>query len=257
MYSYNDYRLYLEHSWGKKPEQKAAEKAYNQKYYQEHKSKWAEYRENAANALGFDDKKKFDEAEAEYLELKTQFDDLYGQMATYFDDKDPSNLTPQQKREYEQLSNRYYQVLDKYNAASSKMYEARRNYQKNGSLARVIDDGPVKTAKRVGNAIDNKVSDVVWDVQDKVDEISGSKARRNVQNARAEYKRKQDWADLTGNSINENTSKSVKKWHDYDVEQAKEAKARYEQALDEYGDHPIGRLQNTFGVLTGKKKVRY
>ena len=57
MYGYNDYRLYLEHSWGKKPEQKAAEKAYNQKYYQEHKSKWAEYRENAANALGFDDKK--------------------------------------------------------------------------------------------------------------------------------------------------------------------------------------------------------
>ena len=51
MYNYNDYRLYLEHSWGKKPEQKAAEKAYNQKYYEEHKSKWAEYRKNATNKL--------------------------------------------------------------------------------------------------------------------------------------------------------------------------------------------------------------
>ena len=48
MYNYNDYRLYLEHSWGKKPEQKAAEKAYNQKYYEENKSKWKQYRENAA-----------------------------------------------------------------------------------------------------------------------------------------------------------------------------------------------------------------
>lgn len=40
MYSNNDFRLYLEHSWGKKPEQKAAEREYNAKYYQEHKSKW-------------------------------------------------------------------------------------------------------------------------------------------------------------------------------------------------------------------------
>ena len=51
MYSQNDYRNYLEHSWGKKPEQKAAEKAYNSKYYEEHKSKWAEYRKNRLNKL--------------------------------------------------------------------------------------------------------------------------------------------------------------------------------------------------------------
>ena len=38
MYTNNDFRLY--HSWGKKPEQKAAEKAYNQKYYKEHPEKW-------------------------------------------------------------------------------------------------------------------------------------------------------------------------------------------------------------------------
>ena len=47
MYSTNDYRNYLEHSWGKKPEQKAAEKAYNSKYYAENKSKWEQYRDNA------------------------------------------------------------------------------------------------------------------------------------------------------------------------------------------------------------------
>ena len=46
MYSTNDYRDYLEHSWGKKPEQKAAEKAYNAKYYREHKNKWKEYLRN-------------------------------------------------------------------------------------------------------------------------------------------------------------------------------------------------------------------
>lgn len=31
---------YLEHSWGKKPEQKAREKQYNAEYYQKHKDKW-------------------------------------------------------------------------------------------------------------------------------------------------------------------------------------------------------------------------
>ena len=38
-YSNNDYRDYLEHSLGKKPEQKAAEKAYNAKYYLENKAR--------------------------------------------------------------------------------------------------------------------------------------------------------------------------------------------------------------------------
>ena len=40
MYSENDWRDYLAHSWGKKPEQKAREKAYNAKYYREHPEKW-------------------------------------------------------------------------------------------------------------------------------------------------------------------------------------------------------------------------
>ena len=31
---------YLQHSWGKKPEQKAREKQYNKEYYQKHKDKW-------------------------------------------------------------------------------------------------------------------------------------------------------------------------------------------------------------------------
>lgn len=37
-YSTNDYRSYLEHSWGKKPEQKAREKEYNHQYYEAHKN---------------------------------------------------------------------------------------------------------------------------------------------------------------------------------------------------------------------------
>ena len=34
---------YLEHSWGKKPEQKAREKEYNAEYYRKHKDKWKKY----------------------------------------------------------------------------------------------------------------------------------------------------------------------------------------------------------------------
>lgn len=39
MYSENDWWSYLEHSWGKKPEQKAAEKAYNKEYYEKNKER--------------------------------------------------------------------------------------------------------------------------------------------------------------------------------------------------------------------------
>jgi hypothetical protein len=63
MYSTNDYRNYLEHSWGKKPEQKAAEKAYNTKYYEENKSKWEQYRENAKKKLGLSQREDLKRAE--------------------------------------------------------------------------------------------------------------------------------------------------------------------------------------------------
>lgn len=39
-YSANDYRFYLEHSWGTSPAQKLREKEYNKAYYEAHKSKW-------------------------------------------------------------------------------------------------------------------------------------------------------------------------------------------------------------------------
>lgn len=248
MYSQNDYRTYLEHSWGKKPEQKAAEKAYNQKYYQEHKEKWKKYKENVSDALGFDDKKQLEDAESEFKEVDKQLSDLAQQINSYKGD-----LTPQQQKELQKLYDEYYQVLDKHKAASSKAFEARENYDKNGSLAKIIDDGPKKTAKRVYNAVDDKVSDVVWDVEDKVDELSGNKAKRQVQKTSKEYKRLQEWADVTA----DDKSESGKKWHEYDVERANEAKAAYEKALDDYGNTPVGRIKNTVDVLTGKKKIRY
>ena len=46
MYNDNDWRAYLEHGWGKKPEQKAKEKAYNAKYYKEHPEKWGKKEES-------------------------------------------------------------------------------------------------------------------------------------------------------------------------------------------------------------------
>lgn len=42
---------YLCHSWGNKPDQKAREKEYNRKYYQENKDKWKEYNANDSNAV--------------------------------------------------------------------------------------------------------------------------------------------------------------------------------------------------------------
>ena len=60
MYSENDWRDYLAHSWGKKPEQKAAEKKYNHEYWEEHKE---EIMEKRRDRDGYDEaKKKHDEA---------------------------------------------------------------------------------------------------------------------------------------------------------------------------------------------------
>lgn len=242
MYSNNDYRLYLEHSWGKKPEQKAREKEYNHWYYVN------KVKKKVSDSLGFDDKQQLDEANAEFKDLSKQLDELSTQINGY-----SGNLTPQQKKELQKLYDKYYQVLDKYHAANSKRADAVINYQKNGSLSKVIDDGPAKTAQRVVDAVDNKVSDVVWTVQDKMDTISGNKAKRQVEKTSKEYKRLKDFADITADDKNE----IGKKWHEYDVEKANEAKAAYERALDDYGNTPIGRVKNTVGVLTGKKKVRY
>lgn len=74
-YSVNDYRLYLEHSWGKKPEQKAREKAYNAEYYAKNKSKWDKYRDNAAKKLGLGYKDEITKAEAERDYNKEMADD--------------------------------------------------------------------------------------------------------------------------------------------------------------------------------------
>lgn len=47
LYSYNDWRDYLQHSWGTSPKMKEAEKKYNAKYYQEHKEEILKKRQEA------------------------------------------------------------------------------------------------------------------------------------------------------------------------------------------------------------------
>lgn len=219
MYSQNDYRDYLEHSWGKKPEQKSAEKAYNQKYYQEHKEKWNKYKENVSDALGFDDKKKLEDADAEFKELDNQLSDLRMQINSY-----NGELTPKQKEELQKLHDKYYEVLNQVNAAREKRSKARDNYEKNGSLAKVIDDGAAKTAKRVIDAADRKVSDTIWDAQDKL----GVTSKYRVKSAKKDYER------------------TNKIFGQYDDEFSKSEVARdrqtYEKELSKHYKTPIGKV---------------
>jgi hypothetical protein len=113
MYSQNDYRLYLEHSWGKKPEQKAAEKAYNQKYYQEHKSKWAQYRENAIDKLGGTAKKEANAKGADYIAKGNDWD-----RKVAFDGRYLNNQSYEAKvkahRDWENAAWEYQQALLRY-----------------------------------------------------------------------------------------------------------------------------------------------
>ena len=73
-YSNNDYRDYLEHSWGKKPEQKAAEKAYNAKYYLENKARILAQR--AKSAAGITQKAELESAKSDLQSAKMDHDYL-------------------------------------------------------------------------------------------------------------------------------------------------------------------------------------
>lgn len=72
MYSENDWREFLSHSWGKNPKQKAAEKAYNAKYYQLNKNKWKKYSNNRnktkvkLHSEGFYEDKAFERLSEKY-----------------------------------------------------------------------------------------------------------------------------------------------------------------------------------------------
>lgn len=72
MFTENDWRDYLAHSWGKKPEQKAAEKAYNAKYYREHKEKWS--LKNTINRPSAKDKWTSDDHASDLLSKKYNVD---------------------------------------------------------------------------------------------------------------------------------------------------------------------------------------
>ena len=113
MYSYNDYRNYLEHSWGKKPEQKAAEKAYNQKYYEENKSKWAEYRKNAIDKLGGAAKREAKAKGADYIAKGNDWDRKVAYDGRYLNDAS-YEAKVKANRDWEKAAWEYQQALLRY-----------------------------------------------------------------------------------------------------------------------------------------------
>ena len=98
IYSKNDYRSYLEHSWGKKPEQKAAEKAYNAKYYLENKARILAKRagnasSSAVSSIG--DKlgaKERREAESAADKANERYDELRSEGKTHSDATDDNEF---------------------------------------------------------------------------------------------------------------------------------------------------------------------
>lgn len=75
----------IEHSWGKKPEQKAAEKRYNAEYYRRNKEKWKKYQQAAKARQSQYDKNvegaqiRYDDAAKKYASAKQAYDTLSSQ----------------------------------------------------------------------------------------------------------------------------------------------------------------------------------
>ena len=79
-YSNNDYRDYLEHSWGKKPEQKAREREYNHWYYIN------KVKDKVKDVMGYDERDDLNKKDKEYRDAQDRtkyYDKKYDEAVDY------------------------------------------------------------------------------------------------------------------------------------------------------------------------------
>lgn len=86
VYGNNDWRDYLAHSWGKKPEQKAKEKAYNAEYYRQHKDKWKSYGHQGSKGANSSDKDDW------YRKYRSEQDSIRKRNPNYQEPEDYEDL---------------------------------------------------------------------------------------------------------------------------------------------------------------------
>ena len=212
-YSVNDYRSYLEHSWGKKPEQKAKEKEYNHSYYEKNKAKWKKYAENAGKKFGVGYKDEIEGAEIAAEAHKTN-----------------ARVSDQQinaeKKRLEALEEQREFDVDRYRKARETELENRSALKKNGNL---IELGGTKGI-------------ISYDVNDKntIDRLNRLKDnRRNREIATDNLRRTQNAIRSSKNYISEKQAYSAKE------KTAASASSRKAWRLKEaYSKTPLGKAEN-------------
>ncbi len=221
-YSVNDYRSYLEHSWGKKPEQKAKEKAYNHSYYQEHKEKWKKYAENVGKKLGIGYKDEIEGAEiaAEAHKTNARVSD------TQID---------AEKKRLEALEDQRDFDADRYRRARITELENRAALKKNGNL---VELGGTK------GIISYNIND-----KDTIDRLNRLKDnRRNREVTTENLKRTQNAIRESKNYIKEESASSSKEKTAASASSRKASRLR-----EQYSKTPLGKAENF--INSGKSAI--
>lgn len=221
-YSVNDYRSYLEHSWGKKPEQKAKEKEYNHSYYEKNKVKWKKYAENAGKKLGIGYKDKIEGAElaAEAHKTNARVSD------TQID---------AEKKRLEALEDQLDFDRDRYRRARITELDNKAALKKNGNL---VELGGTK------GIISYNIND-----KDTIDRLNRLKDnRRNREITTENLKRTQNAVRSAKNYIKEESAYSTKEKTAASASSRKAARFK-----EEYSKTPLGKAESF--VNSGKSTI--
>lgn len=186
----------LQHSWGKSPKQKAAEKRYNKEYYQRNKDKWKRYRENAKKNVDVQDKNvegeqmRYDAANKDYTTAKYKYDKLRGMYqnalatAKEIGNSDPSTKTrlASFQKELEQAASDMDTAEKNLKAAEERLNAAKAQRDRTkANIDKTLKNDPFakRASKRMGATAANEAAKAARQ------DVRGTKARREKSRANA------------------------------------------------------------------------
>lgn len=179
MYGNNDWRDYLAHSWGKKPEQKAREKAYNHEYYQQHKDKWKSYKSQISKGVSSSDKDDW------YSKYRSEQDRIRRRNPDYEEPEDWEDL----KTELIEMGYDVDDTMAKHMYAQYKKNVADENRHE-------LSSEGVRSEMRWKNYSD-KTGDTHMNASTRVEKQNERRTNLGTENARADMRWK-NYVDKTG-----------------------------------------------------------
>lgn len=181
---------YLQHSWGKKPEQKAREKEYNAEYYRRNKERWQQYYKKALYEAAQNVKKTQDAYNNDYAVKSMKFyEDKYNDIQKDFDAIKTENdilysELARDSKKYKKLMNAYKKDMALYKrggrneAQADKAREmALSNLKAAGELKRSMTPKAEKFKENIGKmkSVDKKLKQLTSSATVAANKMSGDK----------------------------------------------------------------------------------